>query len=110
MPLQGPVRGIAPGTSARFQGSPLDLSGNFVTDLPSDLIMTWISSDSINAPITGPVTGEFVTISVPTTAVIGSTFTLSVSATLADGSIPSGSTPIAILGSQIIASFIITNA
>ena len=77
---------IAPGNSPVFTATPVPS-----TSVPSTP-PTWVSSDTTNAPITASADGLSVTVAIPTTAVVGTAFTLTVSYTNADGTVATGTT------------------
>ena len=79
---------IAPGFSPVFTATPVP-SGTFPA--PGN-IPTWVSSDTVNAPITVDSTGLIATVAIPTTATVGAAFTLTVSYTNADGVVATGTT------------------
>lgn len=76
---------IAPGFSPVFTATPVPS-----TSLPSTP-PTWTSSDTVNAPVSVDSTGLIATVAVPTSAVVGTSFTLSISYTNADGTVATGS-------------------
>lgn len=84
---QSPLVGIAPGATGTFSGIPIDSLGNS-GPLPAGITPVWVSSDPTNAPITATVDGLTATVAIPADAVAGTVFTITVSATLADGSVP----------------------
>ena len=85
--LQGDnMLSIIPGNSPVFTATPVP-----ATSAPSTP-PTWVSSDTVNAPITVDSTGLVATVEIPATAVVGTSFTLTVSYTNADGTIATGTT------------------
>lgn len=111
MPVQEPVIGIAAGATGTFLSTPVDAAGN-ATTLPAGIVPTWTSSDPTNAPVVASADGLTVSVTVPATAPVGTTFTLSVTATLADGTTPTGTTPVPFLPAvtTVVSSFVITQA
>lgn len=112
MPTQSPVVGIAIGATGTFLATPVDASGNTVT-LPAGIVPTWTSSDTTNAPVVPSADGLTVTVSVPSTApttLVGTTFTLSLAATLANGTVVTGTVNVPFLSASTgtVASFVIT--
>lgn len=112
MPTQSPVVGIAIGATGTFLATPVDASGNTVT-LPAGIVPTWTSSDTTNAPVVPSADGLTVTVSVPSTApttLVGTTFTLSLAATLANGAVVTGTVNVPFLSASTgtVASFVIT--
>jgi hypothetical protein len=81
-----PMLSIIPGNSPQFTATPVP-----ATSVPSTP-PTWTSSDDTNAPVTADATGLIATVALPTTAVVGTSFTLTVSYTNADGVVATGST------------------
>lgn len=77
---------IAPGNSPVFTATPVPS-----TSVPSTP-PTWVSSDTTNAPITASADGLSVTVAIPTTATVGTAFTLTISYTNADGTVATGTT------------------
>ena len=77
---------IAPGNSPVFTATPVP-----ATSAPSTP-PTWSSSDTTNAPITVDATGLIASVVIPTTAVVGTSFTLTISYTNADGTVATGTT------------------
>lgn len=77
---------IAPGNSPVFTATPVPS-----TSVPSTP-PTWTSSDTTNAPASVDPTGLIATVAIPTSAVAGTSFTLTVSYTNADGTVATGST------------------
>jgi hypothetical protein len=80
-----PMLSIIPGNSPQFTATPVP-----ATSVPSTP-PTWTSSDTTNAPITVDATGLIATVALPPTAVVGTSFTLTVSYTNADGVVATGS-------------------
>lgn len=76
---------IAPGSSPVYTATPQP-TGSVPATRP-----TWTSSDTTNATVTVDATGLIATVAIPATAVVGTSFTLSVSYTNADGTIATGS-------------------
>lgn len=107
MPSQAPVAGIKIGSTGTFVAIPIDAQGNAVT-LPAGTIPVWTSSDTTNAPVIPSTDGLTATDTVPSTApttLVGTNFTLSVSATLADGTSGSGTTPVPFLAATATGAF-----
>ena len=75
---------IAPGFSPAFTATPVP-SASFPATPP-----TWVSSDTVNAPITVDATGLVATVALPATAVVGTSFTLTISYTNADSTVATG--------------------
>lgn len=113
MPVQSPVVGIVIGATGSFLATPVDAAGNVVT-LPAGIVPTWTSSDLTNAPVVAAVDGLTATDAVPASApatLVGTTFALSVSATLADGTTGTGTVSVPFLASTTVgpfAGFVIT--
>jgi hypothetical protein len=76
---------IAPGNSPVFTATPVPSTSVPLTP------PTWISSDTTNAPVTVDSTGLIATVAIPTNAVVGTVFTLTVNYTNADGTAATGS-------------------
>lgn len=83
-----PLAPIAPGFSPQFTATPQP-AGTVLN--PAQPIPVWTSSDTTNSPVTVDSTGLVATVAIPTTAVVGTVFQLSVSYTNADGTTASGS-------------------
>lgn len=77
---------IAPGYAPVFTATPTPAYNFQPGNLP-----VFVTSDSVNAPISVDATGLVATVNVPTTAVVGTSFTLSISFTNADGVVATGS-------------------
>lgn len=113
MPTQAPVVGIKIGATGTFLATPVDAQGNVVV-LPAGIIPTWTSTDLTNAPVVAAADGLTATDTVPSTApptLVGTSFTLSVSAILADGTVGTGTTPVPFLAATTVgpfAGFVIT--
>lgn len=109
MPTQAPVIGIVAGATGSFLATPVDANGVALA-LPAGIIPVWVSSDPVNAPVVASADGLTATITTLATAPAGTTFTLSLSATLADGTVPAGTTPVPFLAAvpDVVASFVIT--
>jgi hypothetical protein len=75
---------VAPGFSPVFTATPVPS-----TSVPSTP-PTWVSSDTVNAPITVDSTGLVATAALPISAVVGTSFTLTISYTNADGTVATG--------------------
>ena len=103
---QGSLTGIAPGSTGTFSLTPVDKNGN-PSSLPSGVVPSWTSSDPTNAPLVVSDDGLSATCTVPDSAPAGTQITLSVTATLPDGTTPNGSAQFPILTLEV-ASFIIT--
>ena len=78
---------LSPGYSPVFTATPVP-AGTFPA---SGNVPTWTTSDPLNAPITIDSTGLVATVAIPTTAVVGTSVTLSISYTNADGTVATGS-------------------
>lgn len=83
---------IAPGYAPVFTATSVPAYNFQPGNLP-----TFVSSDTVNAPITVDATGLVATINIPTTAVVGTNFTLSISFTNADGVVATGSIALTIV-------------
>lgn len=84
---------IAPGFSPVFTATPVPS-----TSVPNPATPpAWTSSDTTNAPIAVDPTGLIATVNIPSTAVVGTSVTLSISYTNADGTVATGSTSITIV-------------
>lgn len=83
---------IAPGFSPVYTATPVPS-----TSVPSTAPV-WTSSDTINAPVLADATGLVGTVAIPSTALVGATFTLTVTYTNADGTVATGT-----LGQTIVA-------
>ena len=95
---------LAPGFSPVFTATPVPASS-----VPAPgAVLAWESSDNLNFPITP--SGLTCTVNIPTTAVVGTTGTLSISYINPDGSTASGSISWTIVAnpSADITSFVIT--
>ena len=79
---------IAPGFSPVFTATPQP-AGNVLN--PAQPVPSWTSSDPTNAPVSVDSTGLVATVAIPSTAVVGTSFTLSISYTNADGTTATGS-------------------
>ena len=77
---------IAPGFSPVFTATPTPAG----TAPGAGLVPAWTSSDSVNAPVSADSTGLVATVAIPASAVVGTTFTLTVSLTNADGTVATG--------------------
>ena len=77
---------IAPGFSPVYTATPVP-AGTFPA--PGNLPV-WTSDDSVNAPVTANATGLIGTVNIPASAVVGTSFTLTVSYTNADGVVATG--------------------
>jgi len=78
-----PLLPIAPGFSPVITATPTPAG----TVLGPGIVATTTSSDATNAPITVDATGLVSTVNIPTTATVGATFTLTTTATNADGTV-----------------------
>jgi hypothetical protein len=81
---------IAPGNSPQFAVTPTPTG---VTTLAANTV--WSSSDTTNAPVTAnasDATGLTATVNIPSTAVVGTTFTLTWTYTNADGTVATPAT------------------
>lgn len=86
------ITGIVPGATGLFAEAPLPVG----TTLPAGVVPVWTSSDPANAPVTASADGTTASVAVPAAASAAS-FNLSVSATLPDGTTPSGKVTVPIL-------------
>jgi hypothetical protein len=84
MPLTAPD----PGATLVFTATPTPAG----SALPSGVVPTWTSSDPTNAPVTADSTGLIGTVILSTAITVGESVTLTITATLPDGTTPSGST------------------
>jgi hypothetical protein len=68
-----------------------------------------VSSDTVNAPVSVDSTGLVATVALPSTAVVGTSFTLTVSYTNADGTVATGTISLSVVAapSPDITSFVI---
>jgi hypothetical protein len=82
------MQSIAPGFSPVFTASPIP-AGAVLN--PSQPVPTWTSSDTTNAPVTADSTGLVATAAIPASAVVGTSFTLTVNYTNLDGTVATGS-------------------
>ena len=71
------ITGIAPGSTGTFAANPLDASGNPITS-PLSVVPIWSSSDPL-AAVTASADGLTASVAVDATAVVGGSFSLSVS-------------------------------
>jgi hypothetical protein len=102
------LKGITQGATATFVATPQDKNGDPIT-LPAGIVPTWTSSDPTGAPVTADADGLTATVTVSDAATAGSTFTLSVSAALANGTTPTGEADVPVLAVEAeVASFVIT--
>ena len=83
---ESPMLSISPGNSPVFTATPVP-----ATSVPSTP-PTWTSSDTTNAPISVDPTGLICTVAIPSSAAIGTSFTLTVSYTNADQTVATGTT------------------
>jgi hypothetical protein len=119
MAAQGALTGVAQGATGTFHAQALDANGN-PASLPAGILPVWTSSDPVNAPVAPTVDGMTATVAVAGTAPVGTVVNLTVSATLADGVVPtSGPVAMPVLASSAVptppieatvASFIITQS
>jgi hypothetical protein len=100
------ANGIAPGGTGTFTATPIDKNGNPST-LPAGVVPVWTSSDTTNAPVVAAADGLSATVTIPTSATGGEKITLSVTATLPDGTTPEGTGTFSVLTLEV-ASFTIT--
>ena len=84
MPLTPPD----PGNTLQFTATPTPAG----SVLPSGVVPTWTSSDPTNAPVTVDPTGLIATVVLSTSITVGESVTLTITATLPDGTTPTGST------------------
>lgn len=77
---------IAPGFSPVYTATPIP-TGTFPA--PGNLPV-WTSSDTTNAPVTADATGLVATVAIPATAIVGTSFTLTVTYTNSDGVVATG--------------------
>jgi hypothetical protein len=78
---------LSPGNSPVFTATPVPAGTLPATGNPP----TWTTSDPLNAPIVIDPTGLVATVAIPATAVVGTSVTLSISYTNADGTAATGS-------------------
>jgi hypothetical protein len=78
---------LAPGNTAVFTATPTPAG----TALGPGIVAVFTSSDTVNAPVTADATGLIGTVVFPSTAVVGTSFTLTCTATNADGTVATGS-------------------
>lgn len=78
---------IAPGFSPVFTATPTPAG----TALGPGIVASFTSSDPVNAPVTSDASGLVGTVNIPTTAVVGTSFTLTCTAVNADGTTATGS-------------------
>lgn len=108
---QAPLTGIAPGKTDSLKATPLDSLGN-PTTIPAGLTPIWVSSDPSIAVVTATADGLSATVEISANAPIGSTVNISISLTLADGSVPtSGPVGLPVIDGTVVlpvASFVIT--
>jgi hypothetical protein len=78
---------IAPGFSPVFTATPNPIG----TVLGPGVVATTTSSDTVNAPVTTDASGLVATVAIPLTAVVGTSFTLTTTATNVDGTVATGS-------------------
>jgi hypothetical protein len=100
---------IAPGFSPKFTASPVPVGAVLN---PSQPVPTWTSSDTTNAPVTADTTGLIGTVAIPASAVVGTSFTLTVSYTNLDGTVATGSASFTIVAAppQDVTSFTIAQS
>ena len=96
------IKGIAPGSTGTFDAGPVNADG-VPAALPAGVIPQWSSSDSVNAPVIAAADGLSATVTPPASAPTGVQFTLSVTATLPDGTTPSGSAAVPLLVAEVTA-------
>ncbi len=77
---------IAPGFSPVYTATPIP-AGTYPA---AGNVPVWTSSDTTNAPVTADATGLIATVAIPASAVVGTTFTLTISYTNADGTVATG--------------------
>lgn len=94
------IIGIAPGASATFDAVPLDKNGSN-DSLPAGIVPVWTSSDTVNAPVVAAADGMSATVAVAASAPAGVAFTLSVSATLTDGTVPAGTASVPVFALEV---------
>jgi hypothetical protein len=95
---------IAPGFVPGFTATPTP------SDSVPSVAPVWISSDVVNAPVTAAANGLTAVVNVPLNAVVGTSFTLTVTYTNADGTVATGVATFTIVAapSPDITSFTIT--
>lgn len=87
---ENPMLAIAPGNSPQFTATPQPAGTAPGTAPGPGLIPTWVSSDPTNAPVSVDATGLIATVAIPSTAVVGASFDLTVTLTNADGTVATG--------------------
>lgn len=85
---ENPMNPLIPGSSHTYTAA--DVPAGATLD-PNQPVPTWTSSDTTNAPVTADSTGLVGTVAIPAGATVGSTFTLTVNYTNADGTTATGS-------------------
>ena len=102
---ENPMLPIAPGFAPVFTATPVPASSVPNPATPP----TWVSSDTVNAPVSVDKTGLVATVALPSTAVVGTSFTLTVSYTNADGTVATGTISLSVVAapSPDITSFVI---
>ncbi len=98
--------GIAPGGSGTFAAQPVDVNGN-PDQLPAGVIPSWSVDKTVGFTITPSVDGLSAKIDVDKSVTPGSSFTITVQATLPDGTTPSGTLAVPIFQLQVTG-FVIT--
>lgn len=97
------ITGVKAGVLSTFVATPVDAAGNPET-LPAGITPVWLSSDTTNAPVVvnaGDPSGLTVDITPPASAPTSGSFTLTVSATLLDGSVVSSSASVPFLAPPV---------
>jgi hypothetical protein len=89
------ITGIPQTGSGTFAGTPLDASGNPAT-LPAGIVPVWSASDA-GITLAPAADGLSVVASAASTLVAGASFTLTVMATMPDGTKPTGAASVPIL-------------
>jgi hypothetical protein len=77
-----------PGATLVFTATPTPAG----SALPAGVVPTWTSSDPTNAPVTADPTGLIGTVILSSSITVGESVTLTITATLPDGTTPTGST------------------
>jgi hypothetical protein len=100
-----PILGIAPGATGQFSAQPVDKNQNNDA-LPAGVVPVWTSSDTVNTTVTPTADGLGAAVAVSASAPPGTPFTLSISATLPDGTTPTGTASVPVFALEV-ASFVI---
>jgi hypothetical protein len=104
--IQGVLKGLAPGETGTFVANPVDSLGNPAA-MPAGIVPVWALSDTTLGTITPAADGMSAVVVIAPTATAGAALTISLSATLADGTVPKGAASLPVLVLEV-ASFVIT--